>query len=608
MAEVGKDVGATKHWARDSKIPPAKRVEVFSDGMTATKARAAGRWASIMMRCYAPHYEHVAKDYRDRGIRVDPRWHDFSAFFRHMYQVVGPQPAGTSIDRIDSDGPYSPENCRWATRIQQARNRRYLQGRAGRLITACGKSMTIADWSSESGVDEDTIRMRLKMNWAAEDAVVLPPGSKRHNRRIIELDGVARSIHEWARQPGVTVDAETIGARFFNRSWSATQAIYSPPNTYIKSRRRYRVRLAARGRELTPEEWAKEPDVPKGIKPATIYARFAYSHWTPEEAVFTTPGPKADGKRKPTSAPKTERSVRDSLKLPPKIHVASFPDGMTYAKARLTRTWAWMLERCYAPRNEYIARRYRDRGIRVDKRWHDFNAFYRDMCEKEQPLNTTDYSLDRIDNDGPYSNANCRWATASQQANNRSNNSRVAAFGEQLTLAEWEAKYGVDQETIRRRLMNGDEPEDAVSRRRYGKRKDNVRISYEGEPLTASEWARRPGSCGSHGAILNRYKNNWSPGDAIFTPLGQTRPGCKSNRGRPKHISCRGQNLTCAEWARQPDIADGLTAELIYKRYYYLKWTAEETLFTPKGGIFGPNADIRRRSAVEKNLKHPKRR
>jgi len=130
-----------------------------------------------------------------------------------------------SIERIDSDGPYSRENCKWGSRIEQARNRRFLGGRAGRLISACGKSMTIADWHEESGIDEDTIRWRLKVGWDPEAAVTLPPFSHRQNRRVIEMDGVSRSIYEWADHPGVTASAGTIAQRYFERRWAARDAV-----------------------------------------------------------------------------------------------------------------------------------------------------------------------------------------------------------------------------------------------------------------------------------------------------------------------------------------------------------------------------------------------
>jgi len=101
-----------------------------------------------------------------RGIKVCERWHDVRNFIADM----SPRPDGLSLDRIDNDGDYEPENCRWATVEQQANNR---QNTA--YITYQGKTQSRKQWARETGIDDATIKGRLDRNWTVERALSKPP-------------------------------------------------------------------------------------------------------------------------------------------------------------------------------------------------------------------------------------------------------------------------------------------------------------------------------------------------------------------------------------------------------------------------------------------------
>lgn len=123
------------------------------------------------------------------------------------------------------------------------------------------------------------------------------------------------------------------------------------------------------------------------------------------------------------------------------------------------RTWADMLSRCRNV-NHRAYRDYGGRGITVDPRWLTFPAFFADMGKRPDGL-----TLDRINNDGPYTAGNCRWATRTEQSNNRRTGRRLTINGRTQTMAEWAREAGINYRTVKSRLnILGWSVEEALTR------------------------------------------------------------------------------------------------------------------------------------------------
>lgn len=142
------------------------------EGTRTTHGESSSRlynvWNGMRQRCSNPNNDEW-HNYGGRGITVCDEWQDFETFMEWATDNGYDQNAGygkCSIDRIDPNGDYEPNNCRWVDYKVQGNNRRGCTA-----ITANGKTQTIAEWARESGISPSTIRSRIRSGWEPSRAV-----------------------------------------------------------------------------------------------------------------------------------------------------------------------------------------------------------------------------------------------------------------------------------------------------------------------------------------------------------------------------------------------------------------------------------------------------
>jgi hypothetical protein len=119
-------------------------------------------WSLMISRCTNPKATKY-EAYGAKGILVCDQW---MGSFTQFLADVGERPAGMTIDRIDNSKGYEPDNVRWATPYQQAKNRSNVK-----LITAFGETLCLAEWERKTGVSRSTIRKRINAGMTAEKAL-----------------------------------------------------------------------------------------------------------------------------------------------------------------------------------------------------------------------------------------------------------------------------------------------------------------------------------------------------------------------------------------------------------------------------------------------------
>lgn len=176
-------------------------------------------WRAMLTRCGFKNY-HAYNRYGGRGIKVCDRW---LKNFENFYADMGKKPSPKStLDRIDNDGDYSPENCRWADVSTQSINRS-----TNRVISFRGKTQRITQWADELGVNVSILCKRFSRGWSVEEVLTTELNPKRRPKfnRVLNFRGKSQTLTEWSLETGLSV--QTISWRL-KTNWPLEQALTIP--------------------------------------------------------------------------------------------------------------------------------------------------------------------------------------------------------------------------------------------------------------------------------------------------------------------------------------------------------------------------------------------
>lgn len=191
-----------------------------SHGMTESKEYFA--WVHMKGRCNNPKNEKYP-NYGGRGIKVCDRW---ESSFESFLSDMGEAPTKKhTIDRIDVNGDYCPDNCRWATFKEQSLNKTNsvrLQFR--------GETKTLSEWCDELDLPRPAVEARISRGWTIEKALTKKVETpSKTGARFITFRGKTQRLAEWAREVGI--HEATIATRIDNLGWSIQAALTTPKQT-----------------------------------------------------------------------------------------------------------------------------------------------------------------------------------------------------------------------------------------------------------------------------------------------------------------------------------------------------------------------------------------
>lgn len=218
-------------------------------------------WQAMKRRCYNKNDDNY-KHYGGRGIKVCDRWM-YKRGFINFLEDMGERPSlEYTLHRINNDGDYCPENCKWATDEEQANAKSN-----SRYITFDGITQTMAQWARQLGVKPGLILNRLdNLGWDIEKALTTPP---KDSNVYITYNNTTKNITEWGNELGIkpNVLAQRI------RKWGVEKAFNTPLKKIPK--------FIFRGEYYTISELSKKFN----IDYQKLYYQLRTLNWSVEEAI-----------------------------------------------------------------------------------------------------------------------------------------------------------------------------------------------------------------------------------------------------------------------------------------------------------------------------------
>jgi hypothetical protein len=178
-----------------------------------------------------------------------------------------------------------------------------------------------------------------------------------------------------------------------------------------------------------------------------------------------------------------------------------------------------MISRCKLDSKTH-SERYADRGITVCERWKSFKNFLQDMGERP----SKEYTIERKDNDLGYFPENCKWATASEQGNNKRNNVIITMNDVSMTLAQWSLKTGIGRDLIQLRIDKlGWSIEKALNTPAR-----NRNLTHDGKTQSVAAWSRELNI--DIEVLRARLKYKWPTERVLTTPVLERKQNLETGR------------------------------------------------------------------------------